>query len=522
MKNKFVYVLAFILILISLGLMKWKINVGEQAVDHAQTAHLWRVSIVMNLTGDGREARARLTLPEESDRQVIYNEHSENNEMVFYTRVLPATRNRAGYWKSDLLDGFKSVQYTFSAQLKSKGFFLPQDDLIRKNPKAEYPPDLVPPQTLDESTYIQVEAVRPLLKKIKKKDKTTAGVSRKIYDYILANVEYKSEKGSKDAQATMEKLVADCGGQARLFVALSRAAGIPSRIVGGMLLDSGIKTITHVWAENYIGGQWVPFDTVNKHVAELPAHYLEMYRGDIALIRHTGLKSFKYVFIIGKENVPPLDNPWSLYVIPVHFQNMVKSLLLIPVGALVVAFCRVVIGVPTFGTFTPILLALAFREVSLGAGFAALFSVVFIGWGIRKGLDTLKILVIPRLAIILTMVVICVLSFMVVGLHLNYPKMLFISLFPIVIMTWMIERFSVLEIEDGTKSALITTLGSVAVSGINYYVFSILWLRKHLFIFPETLLIVIALLLILGRYTGMRVTELWRFRDFLKKKKINL
>lgn len=522
MKNRIVYVIAIILIAVSLGITKWKVAMGEKSVDHGQTARLWRINIVMNLIGSGNSARARLTLPEENDRQVIYNEHSENNEMVFYTRVLPSTKNRAGYWKSDLLDGFKSVQYTFSAQLKSKDFFLSTADLIRKNPKAEYPPELVSPQTLEDSKYIQAAAVKPLLKKVLRKEKTTAGASKKIYEYIRSNVVYKSEKGSKDAQATLEKMVADCGGMARLFVAFSRAAGIPSRIAGGLLLDSGMKNITHVWAENYIAGDWIPFDVVNGHVAKLPAHYLQLYRGDVALIRHTGLKDFKYVFIIGDERVPPLDNPWSMYVIPAHFQNLVKSLLLIPIGALIVAFCRIVIGIPTFGTFTPILLALAFREVSLSTGFAALFAVTFVGWSIRKALDGLKILVIPRLAIILTIVVICVLSLMIIGLHSNYPKMLFISLFPIVIMTWMIERFSVLEIEDGTKSAVISTLGSAFVSAVTYFVFSNLWLRKHIFVFPESLLIVIALLLVLGRYTGMRVTELWRFRDFLSKKKINL
>ena len=47
-------------------------------------------------------------------------------------------------------------------------------------------------------------------------------------------------------------------------------------------------------------------------------------------------------------------------------------------------------------------------------------------------------------------------------------------------------------------------------------VLSIRWLVQHLFSYPETLGLVMALQLLIGRYTGYRLTELFRFRDFLK------
>jgi hypothetical protein len=38
-------------------------------------------------------------------------------------------------------------------------------------------------------------------------------------------------------------------------------------------------------------------------------------------------------------------------------------------------------------------------------------------------------------------------------------------------------------------------------------------LLTHLmFVFPELLLVVLAITLLLGRYTGYRLSELWRFR----------
>jgi hypothetical protein len=41
-------------------------------------------------------------------------------------------------------------------------------------------------------------------------------------------------------------------------------------------------------------------------------------------------------------------------------------------------------------------------------------------------------------------------------------------------------------------------------------------IAQHMFRFPETLGIIMAAQLLIGRYTGYRLMELFRFRDFLK------
>jgi hypothetical protein len=470
----------------------------------------------MNFKGEGARAKVRMTLPNDNPRQTIYNEHFDNDELVFYIRERRLSGNRIGFWHSELLDGSKSINYTFSTQLQDKLYPLPEKEFLPKDPSTLYPAEFQ--IWLNPSTYIQSEDknIKRYLGKIIGREKNVTKVVRKFYEFIRGEVKYRSERGSKDAKATLDKLVADCGGQARLFVSLSRAAGIPSRIVGGIVLTGGVKNITHVWAENFIGGQWVPFDVVNGHFAFIPNHYLELYRGDYVLIKHLGVTDFEYFFIIGPERLPPIDNPWSLYVLPVHFQAFIQVLLLIPIGALVIGFLRTVVGVPTFGTFAPILLSLAFREISLTVGLICVTLVISMGWVLRKALDYLKILVIPRLSIIVTMVVLFVLVLMIAGYHIGEQQILYISLFPMVIMTWMIERFSVLQIEDGTKAAFQYALGTVFAAGVAYYVMQMQTLRAYLFAFPELLLVIIALLLVLGRYTGIRISEIWRFRAFLK------
>lgn len=514
--NKKVYILAFLLFCLSAGLVYLRLERGGQSIKPEFSRNIWRTHIFFDIEGQGARGKVRLTLPKDNSRQTIYNEHFENDEMVFYIREKDVTGNRLGYWSSEILSGGKRMRYTFSSQLKEQKYMVPHGVRVSDKPLEAFAPEFHKWLEPSEKIQSQDKATLNYLKKIRGKEKDAGLLTRRIFDFVRGEVKYVSEKGSKDAFQTLDKLVADCGGKARLFVALSRAAGIPSRIVGGIIISEGVKNITHVWAENYIGNEWIPFDTVNNYYAEIPSHYLEMYRGDTALIRHLGLKKIEYYFLINPEVIPPVDNIWSLYVIPTHFQSLTQLLLLIPIGALVVAFFRTVIGVPTYGTFSPILLAIAFREMNFEFGLLCLGIIIAIGWVVRKGLDHLKILVIPRLSILVTTVVMIVLSMMVVGFHLGYQKVLYISLFPMVIMTWTIERLSVLQIEDGAFDAFRSAVGTIAVAVAAYSIMRIHEVRLYLYTFPELLFCVMALLLLLGRYTGIRFFEIIRFAEFFK------
>ncbi len=514
--NKKVYLLSAVLAL-SAGLCFYlRLSFGGQTIRPEFDRKLWRIEIGMNVSGKGERAKVRLTLPKDTERQTVYNENFENDAMSFTITENERTKNRIGVWQIEILDGTKNLKYTLSAQLKSQTFIIPPDLTLSPFPRDNAPPEFR--VWLDPSAYIQSDnkTIRRYLKKALGREKNVDRVMHRLFDFVRGQVNYKTTKKSKDAIETLKSLTAACGGQARALAALSRAAGIPSRVVGGLILEPGVKQITHVWVENYIDGKWIPFDTVNNHFAFIPEHYLELYWGDVALLRHVGLSKIDYYFNVGYETMPPVDQPWSLYVIPVHFHNLTKTTLLIPIGALLVAISRLIIGIPTFGTFGPVLLAIAFQEVSLGPGLLFVFIVLSLNLMVRRLLDSLKILIIPKLAILVTMVVIILISIMMISVQLGERRMLYVSVFPIIIMTWMTERFAVLQIEDGTLAALKSSLGTVFVACLTYYTMELSFLKVYLFAFPELLLLNIALLLLLGRYTGIRITELQRFRDLHK------
>ncbi|MDD5171296.1 MAG: 7TM domain-containing protein, partial [Syntrophales bacterium] len=190
-------------------------------------------------------------------------------------------------------------------------------------------------------------------------------------------------------------------------------------------------------------------------------------------------------------------------------------LLLVPIGALIVGILRNVIGFPTFGIFMPVLLALAFRSTGLIYGLGIFCGILFIGYTVRSALDRLRLLLVLRMSVMLTLVIVCFTLLALTGNKIGMQRLMAVGLLPFVILTMIIERFFILIEEAGIPEALRTVAGSAAVSIIAFGVISWEPLQLTFFTFPELLAVVAAFQILLGRYTGYRMSEILRFRSFI-------
>jgi len=87
-----------------------------------------------------------------------------------------------------------------------------------------------------------------------------------------------------------------------------------------------------------------------------------------------------------------------------------------------------------------------------------------------------------------------------------------VGLLPFVILTMTIERFFVVIEEAGAREGLWTAAGSAGVATITYEVLQLAPLQLTFFVYPELMLVVAALQVLIGRYTGYRLSEFIRFR----------
>ncbi|HEV3146001.1 MAG TPA: 7TM domain-containing protein [Gemmataceae bacterium] len=205
----------------------------------------------------------------------------------------------------------------------------------------------------------------------------------------------------------------------------------------------------------------------------------------------------------------------SLQSLPTADRQLAEFLLLLPVAALIICAFRNVVGLNTFGTFTPALIGLAFRDMQRWPGIIVFIGIILAGWLMRRLLHGLHLLQVPRTSLLLSFVVISLLGFVLLANRLHFQASGLISLFPLIILTGMIERFWTLEEEDNARTSFFTLLNTLAIAGCIALVIGRPFLSRFLLRFPEATMLVVAGQLLLGRYTGYRLTELYRFREMM-------
>jgi hypothetical protein len=207
---------------------------------------------------------------------------------------------------------------------------------------------------------------------------------------------------------------------------------------------------------------------------------------------------------------------FSIYTLPAESQKAFKTILLVPIGALVIVMLRILVGIRTSGTFMPILIALAFMQTTLIPGLLMFLAIVSVGLLIRFLLTSLNLLLVARISAVVIVVIFLMAIFSILSVKLGLNSVMTITFFPMIILAWTIERMSILWEEEGGKEVLIQGGGSLLMASIAYLLMSNALMRHLSFNFPELLLVVLALLLLIGQYSGYRLTEVHRFSPLLK------
>ncbi|OUS11690.1 hypothetical protein A9Q89_08140 [Gammaproteobacteria bacterium 53_120_T64] len=313
---------------------------------------------------------------------------------------------------------------------------------------------------------------------------------------------------------------------ASLALQLLARAGVASHIVRGLSLADRVRNqVASELLEFYDGHGWQIADPVTARFG-LPEDFFIWQRGGDSLLQLEGGQRSKIRFSLiandlSSKNVALMhtQNPssalidFNIYSLPVEKQAVFKLLLLVPIGALVVVLFRVLIGIRTSGTFMPVLIAMAFMQTSLLTGVGLLTALVIVGLWIRSYLSQLDLLMVSRIAAVLIVVVMLMAVFSVVSHKLGLEQMLNMTFFPMVILAWTIERLSITWEEDGGHEVAIQGIGSLTVAIVAYLAMTNVFAGHLSYNFPELLLAVLGIILLLGQYSGYRLNELFRFHS---------
>jgi len=313
------------------------------------------------------------------------------------------------------------------------------------------------------------------------------------------------------------------------IIDLLASANVTARLAHILILKDGLKHgVLSPWLEVFDGKQWLALDP-EKGEPGMPEESIVWHVGDDQILSLDGGNSAKVEYsvtervqdrtLVAEHRARQMGSrlmEYSLFSLPVSVQNVYRVLLMVPIGAFLIVILRNIIGLKTFGTFMPILIAMAFRETELLWGMALFSLLVTLGLLIRFYLEYLKLLLVPRLASVLIIVIILMAIISIFSHKLGFDRGLSVALFPMVILAMTIERMSLVWEELGAAEAMAQGVGSLIVAAISFICMSNPYLEHLIFVFPELLLVILAFTLLLGRYTGYRLTELWRFRSALR------
>jgi len=335
---------------------------------------------------------------------------------------------------------------------------------------------------------------------------------------------------AKEPSQAVKILLAQ-GGEAKfeMLYRLLRYRKISVRKIHGLYLESERRNIALTpMLDVYDGKNWQLYDPKKGKITR-NKNFFVWQQGGGSLIDVTGAENSNIRFSLNERQVPIqylLDKQelvkkaaildFSLFTLPVSEQNAYRHILLVPFGALVVVLLRVLVGVRTSGTFMPILIALAFMETTLFAGLIMFILIVGMGLIIRSYLSNLNLLLVARISAVM-IVVIVIMSFMsILSFKLGIKEVLTVTFFPMIILAWTIERMSILWEEQGAREVFVQGSGSLIVAVCAYFVMSHPFVSHIAFNFPELLLVVLAMIIMLGRYSGYRLSELIRFKSMVE------
>lgn len=509
-----------VLFAVGLLIFLWKaISLGMPVVP-TDPVGLWQIELEINARGSGGRGSLRAALPSSDAAQIIFDERSVSDALLFAIRT--GKGQRTAVW-SGVFARTHQVLYSFRVQLSQMAFPLPD----AANPRV---PDEISAAFL-ESTATFPTGAREIVDRLQSlalppPDETAARLAA-IYAFVADEIATDSAAAT-DVLLTLAQREGAPLGKSRLLVTLLRASGMPARLAAGLALRDGSAPASRVWVEAFAGGRWVPMSPTDAFFATRPGDLLTLRQGDDALVEATGVEAELHRFHALRERLRPEElatlmvptNPLlarlSLHRLPVPTQTSLRVLLLLPLGVLVTALFRNVIGIPTFGTFLPVLIALALRGTTLGRGLAMIAFVIALGVVGRLGLERLRLLLVPRLSILLCLVVLTVTGLALLGRGIVERDLYTGVLFPMVILTGLIERFSISMAEEGLREAMLAAASSTLVAIAVYPILKSARAEHLMFTFPELVVTVMGVLVWIGGYTGYRLSDLRRFRRFAR------
>jgi hypothetical protein len=191
--------------------------------------------------------------------------------------------------------------------------------------------------------------------------------------------------------------------------------------------------------------------------------------------------------------------------------NTIFLILLTPFLALFVSFVRVVIGLPTLDMLVPIALAFALVAVGITVGLLVLAAILIASYLSKVSLSKVRIMFYPKRSLSMVFLAIAVFAALTLGVVLEFERILSVSIFPILVLMLLGDMIVSVQLHKSSSETFTITGTTIFIGLIGYLAATSSTIQNMVILYPEIILLVIPANILVGRYFGLRVLEVFRF-----------
>ncbi|MBC7980770.1 MAG: UUP1 family membrane protein [Armatimonadetes bacterium] len=495
-----------LLIAVGGGLAAYKTRTLGVPFWEGERVEEWLVEAKVSFVATGKKVKARLALP--SDR-VQQSAGQESGSLGYHYTTETENDESTAVWSSETREDGQSLYY----RVRFKDGLISGAEPMADSGKPVAPEIAVLPGSLGQ-------AAKSIVARAKSISSDPDALFVSLFDQIQVG-------GSSQEYVLLKRLYEKenrPNAEIAMGIDLLGMAGVPARLAYGVRLDEENGGQAPVPLLEYFDGAfWKVRDPAQPSAIPDGRMIFVWHRGGGPLLDVTGGENSRVSFTVVKDRIPLTtltdlrDSPFlisTILALPASERAVFRYIVLIPLGAFVVVLMRNIVGIPTLGTFMPVLLALALLELPLVQGLVMFTLLVGAGLWFRFLLSRMNLLVVPRVAACVVIVTLLMMMMGVISYKLGLSVGIKITLFPMIIIAWTLERMSLIWEEEGKRSAITQVGGSVLVAVCAYWFMEVSQIQYWAFYFPELLLVLLAGILLIGRFTGYRLSELIRFKTF--------
>jgi hypothetical protein len=202
--------------------------------------------------------------------------------------------------------------------------------------------------------------------------------------------------------------------------------------------------------------------------------------------------------------------------------NLIWLFLTLSVATLLITVFRQVIGFSVFGTFSPLLFGLSISVLWTKAS-VIFFLIAFIATVITR-LITKRFYLLhsAKISLLITLYFLAIAVFLWLDKILNINMVdlnMFnnaFAIFPVLFLILVTDKVFHDWFKMFSKWRLISLVEFLVVSILVYFIISSIWIRAILLSYPEIILVVVFMIMIVWRFTWLQVLEYFRFMPLLK------